>query len=155
MTESTTQATTLFTIGFTQKSAETFFTLLQKNQTRKVIDVRLNNRSQLAGFSKGRDLQYFLKTIADIDYEHRPELAPTKEILNRYKKENGSWSEYEHSFLQLLNQRDLKTLFNIDDLDHCCLLCSEPTADRCHRRLVAEEISRQLGSKRPANITHL
>ena len=143
-----TKPATLYTIGFTQKRAEEFFTLLQENQIRKVIDVRLNNRSQLAGFSKGRDLEYFLRTIGKIDYEHHPELAPSKEILNRYKKEKGSWEEYEHSFLQLLNSRRVDVFIHSNDLDHCCLLCSEPTAEQCHRRLVAEEICRhQSGSK--------
>ena len=68
----------LFTIGFTKKSAEGFFTNLSKAGVKRVIDIRLNNMSQLAGFTKRDDLRYFLRTICNIDYIHLPELAPNK-----------------------------------------------------------------------------
>ncbi len=133
----------LFTIGFTKKTAQDFFTLLKKNSIRKLIDIRLNNASQLAGFTKGNDLKYFLKEICDIEYIHDTELSPTKEILDDYKNNKISWYQYEIFFKSLLEERKinsmLKTKYN-NQLDKICLLCSEVTADKCHRRLVAEHI---------------
>ena len=105
---------------------------------KRLIDIRLNNESQLAGFTKKEDLRYFLKTIADIDYIYRPEFAPTKEMLNDYKKKRISWADYERLFADLLNQRKPEMLVTPSDLDNACLLCSEPKADQCHRRLVSE-----------------
>jgi uncharacterized protein (DUF488 family) len=128
----------LFTIGFTQKSAEQFFFLLQRAGVRHLIDTRLNNRSQLAGFSKADDLRFFLKAIGSIEYRHAPEMAPTQDMLDRYKKLKGSWHEYEIEFNALLEQRDLATHVRQEELDHACLLCSEHEPDHCHRRLVAE-----------------
>ena len=128
----------LYTIGFTQKKANYFFELLQKNNVSKIIDVRLNNNSQLAGFTKQDDLKYFLKTIANIDYIHLPILETTEEILKKYKKKEISWMQYELSFNQILEKRNPKTIISIDQLKNACLLCSEPEATHCHRRLVAE-----------------
>jgi uncharacterized protein (DUF488 family) len=125
----------VFTIGFTKKSARQFFEALRKAGVRKVVDIRLNNASQLAGFTKKEDLAYFLEAIG---YEHRPELAPTKEILDGYKKKNLTWQTYEERFAQLLAERGVETVLVPADLNHACLLCSEPRADKCHRRLVAE-----------------
>jgi uncharacterized protein (DUF488 family) len=131
----------LYTIGFTKKSAKDFFTLLKKSNVKKLIDIRLNNASQLAGFTKGNDLQYFLKEICDIEYIHDTELSPTKEILDDYKNKKISWSQYEILFKSLLEERKinsmLETKYN-NQFDNICLLCSEVTADKCHRRLVAE-----------------
>ncbi len=133
----------LYTIGFTKKSAKDFFTLLKKNNIRELIDIRLNNASQLAGFTKGNDLKYFLKEICDIEYIHDTELSPTKEILDDYKNKKISWSQYEMFFKSLLEERKissmLETKYN-NEFDNICLLCSEVTADKCHRRLVAEYI---------------
>ena len=131
-------AVRLFTMGFTQKSARQFFTQLIDAGVRRVVDVRLNNVSQLAGFTKRADLEYFLQQIGQIGYVHLPELAPTQELLDRYKKRRGSWAEYEAEFLQLMARRRIEEQLSPDLLDGGCLLCSESTPDRCHRRLVAE-----------------
>lgn len=98
----------LFTIGFTQKSAEEFFETLIKAGVRQVIDTRLNNVSQLAAFTKRKDLEYFLQKIANIKYIHLVELAPTKDILDAYKKNGGDWAVYENKFLQLMSQRQIE-----------------------------------------------
>lgn len=129
---------TLFTIGFTGKSAEEFFTRLQQAGVRRLIDTRLNNVSQLAGFAKRRDIEYFLKTICGIEYEHDTELAPTSDILDDYKKKRMTWDEYERRFNALLSERSPVEHNGRERFDHACLLCSEHEPDHCHRRLVAE-----------------
>jgi uncharacterized protein (DUF488 family) len=134
----------LFTIGFAGKSAQEFFELLQIAGVRRVLDVRLNNVSQLAAFTKQRDLEYFLRAIAGIAYEHLEQLAPTKEILDRYKHEQITWAEYERDFNLLLATRRPESSLTPEYLDRACLLCSEPTADQCHRRLVAEYLQHRL-----------
>lgn len=128
----------LFTIGFTKKNAETFFGKLGKAGVKKIIDIRLNNVSQLAGFAKKDDLIYFLKKICGCNYMHEPLLAPTKEILDGYKKKEIDWPEYQKQFNDLLKTRKAHTLVSSSELHKACLLCSEPTPDKCHRRLVAE-----------------
>lgn len=128
----------LYTIGFTGKKASEFFRLLEENQVKKVIDIRLNNKSQLAGFTKQGDFEFFLVKIAGIKYEYRPELAPDKQLLEDYQRKLISWEEYERRFLSLMNERRPEKSLNPEELHGSCLLCSEPTADRCHRRLVAE-----------------
>ncbi|MCQ2965956.1 MAG: DUF488 domain-containing protein [Alphaproteobacteria bacterium] len=133
----------IFTIGFTKKNAETFFELLKKNNVKKVIDVRLNNSSQLAGFSKGDDLCYFLKEIAKIDYIHMLEFAPTKEILDAYKKGTIDWKTYEQKYDLLMEKRHITTYITKKGEDFwkdTCLLCSEETPECCHRRLAAKKI---------------
>ncbi len=139
----TSHSITLFTIGFTGKSAEEFFERLHKAGVRRLVDIRLNNVSQLAGFTKKRDLEYFLRAIADIAYVHEPALAPTKDILDAYKKKRIDWSQYESHFKQLLESRRPHEQLTPGELDHACLLCSEPTAEHCHRRLVAEYLREQ------------
>ena len=129
------------TIGFTKKSAEEFFTALQKARVRRLLDVRLNNQSQLAGFSKRDDLAYFLKAILNIEYIHLSALAPTQEMLDAYKKAKGSWPEYEKRFLDLMAQREIERQFAPTLLDDGCLLCSEDKPHHCHRRLVAEYLN--------------
>ena len=130
---------TIFTIGFTKKSAETFFTLLKDAGVKRLVDVRLNNVSQLAGFSKKDDLRFFTKEICHIDYVHVPALAPTADILDPYKKQkNGDWSLYERQFLALMASRRIEETVPREVLDGACLLCSEETPEHCHRRLVAE-----------------
>ena len=128
----------LYTIGFTKKKAEQFFNTLKKVKVKRIVDVRLNNVSQLAGFAKRDDLNYFLKTICNIDYIHFPELAPNKEILDNFKKKKGDWSSYQTSFLKLIKNRQIVNKYDRKIYDGDCLLCSEDTTDNCHRRLLAE-----------------
>lgn len=135
------QAINLFTIGFTQKSAEQFFDTLIKAGVRRVIDTRLNNVSQLAGFAKRKDLEYFLRKIGNIEYVHILDLAPTQDILDDYKKKKGDWDVYEQKFLELMRSRQIERKVSPDILDCGCLLCSEPKPHKCHRRLVAEYLS--------------
>lgn len=143
---------TIFTIGFTKKSARSFFELLQRAGVRRVVDIRLNNESQLAGFTKKGDLEYFLKEIGGIEYSHRPELAPTKEILDGYKRKKITWADYEQRFLLLLQERRAEELVTPAYLDKACLLCSEYKPDKCHRRLVAEYLRSKWGN---VEIRHL
>ena len=135
----------LFTIGFTQKSAERFFTLLKNAGVKRVLDIRLNNRSQLAGFSKSDDLAYFLAVIGGIGYRHVVELAPTQPLLDKARKGKGSWYSFEKSFLKLMEQRGAEKVVDRKELADACLLCSEHEPDHCHRRLVAEYLERELG----------
>jgi uncharacterized protein (DUF488 family) len=132
----------IFTIGFTNKKAQDFFEKLRASNVKRVVDVRLNNISQLAGFSKKDDLKYFLHAIAGIDYVHVPELAPTKELLDAYKKFKGGWSVYEKGFLDLMKRRRIEATLARDLIDEGCLLCSEDKPHHCHRRLVAEYLQR-------------
>lgn len=136
----------IFTIGFTKKSAERFFTTLQRAGVERLIDVRLNNSSQLAGFAKKHDLPYFLRAICDIEYVHLPELAPTAELLDSYKKRKGDWSVYERAFLELMAERRVEDTIPHDLMDRACLLCSEDQPEHCHRRLVAEYLQRTWGN---------
>lgn len=142
----------LFTIGFTKKSAQQFFETLIKSGVKRVIDTRLNNVSQLAGFTKRTDFEYFLHEIGNIDYIHRLDLAPTQDILDKYKKNGKDWQTYEEQFLQLIQQRQIEEKISPDILDGACLLCSEPTPHHCHRRLVAEYLLNQWGN---IKISHL
>jgi uncharacterized protein (DUF488 family) len=129
----------IFTIGFTKKSAAQFFGILKKHGIKRLIDVRLNNVSQLAGFTKKDDLQFFLKEICGAAYVHEPLLAPTQEMLDTYKKAKGDWAEYEVKFLELITQRKIETCVERSLFDRpAVLLCSEPTPEHCHRRIVAE-----------------
>ena len=132
----------LFTIGFTQKSAEEFFTLLMKAGVKRVLDIRLNNKSQLAGFSKSEDLEFFLKAIGNIGYRHVVEMAPTQPLLDKARKGNGSWDGFEKQFLALMRQRKIEKLLDEKVLSGACLLCSEHEPEHCHRRLVAEYLQR-------------
>jgi uncharacterized protein (DUF488 family) len=133
----------LYTIGFTQKSAQEFFESLRSQQIQVLIDIRLRPAGQLAGFAKQEDLPYFLERLADgCQYLHLPELAPTKEILDGYRTDHD-WPGYAASFEALLDERDIphivdRSLFEKYD---CCLLCSEATPEKCHRRLVAERLA--------------
>ncbi|MFO1500938.1 MAG: DUF488 domain-containing protein [Verrucomicrobiota bacterium] len=134
------------TIGFTHKNAQEFFNRLQKAGVKRVVDVRLNNVSQLAGFSKRDDLKYFLKSILGIDYVHTPILAPTQGILDEYKKSKGSWEAYEQKFLQLMREREIEKKIAKELVEEGCLLCSEDKPHHCHRRLVAEYLKRHWGN---------
>ena len=115
----------LYTIGFTQKGAKTFFNLLTNSKVKRLVDIRLNNVSQLAGFAKREDLKFFAQEICQIDYVHIPDLAPTKEILDDYKKYGGDWNVYEDSFFNLMEKRGVENTINNELLDQGCLLCSE------------------------------
>ncbi len=128
----------LFTIGFAGKSAEKFFTLLRSNGVKKIVDTRINNVSQLAGYAKGSDLKFFAEEIGQISYEHNIDLAPTKELLSKYRDKKMSWGEYEIDYLNLLDSRKIVQKLNVDTLHENCLLCSEHTPEKCHRRLLAE-----------------
>ena len=128
----------VFTIGFTKSSAEGFFSRLKGANVKRVLDVRLNNRSQLAGFAKRDDLQYFLKELGGIEYAHAPILAPTQEILDALKKHKGPWEEYERDFVALMRERRIEEKLSREELDGACLLCSEHQPHHCHRRLVVE-----------------
>lgn len=141
----------VFTIGFSQKSAEEFFALLTKNGVKKLIDIRLNNKSQLAGFANVTHLPYFLK-LHSIDYEYRPELAPSKELLNDYKNKVVDWEQYEKVYNKLLEDRSVLKDISVQDFDSAAFLCSEPTADMCHRRLFAEYLAEHFED---INIKHL
>ena len=133
---------TLYTIGFTQKTAEQFFNLIKNNQIELLVDIRLNNKSQLAGFSKGEDLKYFLNEICNCKYEHCVEYAPAKDTLDRYKKGKIGWDEYVSEYIPLMQSRKApqKFLKKFAGINNVCLLCSEPTPEQCHRRLIAEMI---------------
>jgi uncharacterized protein (DUF488 family) len=129
------------TIGFTKTTAEGFFERLLKAGVKKVLDVRLHNTSQLAGFAKADDLTYFLKKIGGIQYVHEPLLAPTDPMLKAYKKEKGDWRAYEERFFALMAERQIEKRLKPDVFDGACLLCSEDTPHHCHRRLVCEYLN--------------
>ena len=135
----------LFTIGFTKKSARTFFETLRQSGAKRVIDVRLNNVSQLAGFAKKQDLAYFLEALCGMEYIHLPILAPTQEMLDAYKKEKGEWPDYEKAFLALMEERKIEENVSREVIEDGCLLCSEDKPHHCHRRLVAEYLDRTWG----------
>ncbi len=143
----------LSTIGFTKTSAERFFGRLKDAGVRRVIDVRLNNTSQLAGFAKARDIEYFLKALGGIEYSHEPLLAPSQAIFDAYRKRKGSWAEFERRFLGLMEERKIETRLDPSLFDRGCLLCSEDKAHHCHRRLVAEYLADRWDT--PIRITHL
>ena len=135
----------IYTIGFTQKKAESFFELLRRSNVTTLIDVRLNNVSQLAGFAKRDDLRFFLKELCNASYIHMPEWAPTKDILNAYKKKIITWEAYEDKFLNLMAQRSIEKNIDPKILEHGCLLCSEHEPHQCHRRLVVEYLNDHAG----------
>ncbi len=141
----------LYTIGFFQKSAGEFFKILKSNNVIRLIDIRLNNKSQLAGFSNVKHLPYFLK-IHHIEYLYRPDFAPSKELLNGYKNKSISWQEYEIEYRKILNQRNIIEKIDWNIFNDSVLLCSEPTAKQCHRRLLAEYLAQ---NKTDIEIIHL
>lgn len=144
----------IFTIGFTKTTAENFFGRLKANRVERLLDVRLYNRSQLAGFAKEKDLTFFLRELVGAKYEHAPLLAPDQEILDAYKKKGAMpWAEYERRFLSLMKRRAIETELDRADFEpRTVLLCSEHTADQCHRRLVAEYLAEHWGG---IEIVHL
>ncbi len=142
----------IFTLGYAGKNAREFFTILIQAGVRKVIDVRLYNTSQLAGFTKRQDIEYFLQAIVGAEYIHLPIMAPTKQLLNDYKKELVNWQEYEKQFKSIITQRQIEKHLIPQDMDMSCFLCSEAKADNCHRRLVAEYLAEHWQN---ASIYHL
>ncbi|EAO9809061.1 DUF488 family protein [Escherichia coli] len=144
----------IHTIGFTKKTAEHFFNALKKNGVIRIIDTRLNNYSQLSGFAKAKDLEFFLKKICDIDYVYRSELAPTKKILDDYKDKKITWEQYSIEYLSLMEQRLISSKLSGIDVDNGCLLCSEDKPHHCHRRLLAEYLKQQWSNQK-TNINHI
>lgn len=142
----------LCTIGFTGKTAEDFFARLRDARVKRILDVRLNNTGQLAGFSKRDDLKFFTKQILGADYMHLPLLAPTQEMLDEYRKEKRGWDVYESNFRKLMAEREIEKTLERDLLDGGCLLCSEDKPHYCHRRIVAEYLSEKWGD---VEVTHL
>ena len=143
----------IYSIGFTQKTAEQFFGALKRAGIERLLDVRLNNTSQLAGFAKREDLEFFLRQICGASYVHDPLLAPKQDMLDAYKTNKGSWAEYETRFLSLMAEREIekrleKSLFAAPT----ALLCSEPTAEHCHRRLILDYLREKWGD---FTISHL
>ncbi|MBR2102995.1 MAG: DUF488 domain-containing protein [Prevotella sp.] len=144
---------TLFTIGFTKKSAEIFFGLLRKNNVKKLVDVRISNSSQLAGFAKGKDLEFFVKEICHVPYQHITDFAPTKELLDKWHKQEVTWEEYVVIYNSLLKERGVLRKYGVNQFDGACFLCSEETPDNCHRRLLAEFMKKH--SAEDVRIVHL
>ncbi len=143
----------LYTIGFTKKSAEHFFSLLRNNNVRSLVDVRISNSSQLAGFAKGCDLAFFVKEICNITYRHITDFAPTKELLDKWHKGEVSWAQYEDIYSQILKERNIMLKYGVKQFDGACFLCSEDSPEQCHRRLLAEYMKRL--SKEEVKIIHL
>jgi len=143
----------LYTIGTNKKNAEDFFAILTNNKIEKLLDIRINNKSQLLGFSKGQDLKYFCERCHNIKYEHIPLFAPTKELLKRYQKDHD-WPSYKNDFIRILTSRPIAQIFQkiAENSSNICLLCSESQSDKCHRKLVAEYIS---GLLKNIKISHL
>ncbi len=133
----------IYTIGFTRKPAARFFSLLGDNAVRLLVDIRLRPDGQLAGFAKRLDLPYFLEQLVDCGYRHMDRFAPTDEILTDYRR-NRDWSAYVRRFEALMDERDVPAAIDRALFEDClcCLLCSEATPERCHRRLVAERLAR-------------
>ncbi len=142
----------VYTIGFTKKSASDFFGMLRQSGAKRLVDVRLNNVSQLAGFAKKGDLEYFLQELCRIKYFHLPELAPTQEMLDAYRKEHKDWDRYEREYLALMDERRISKKGIKRVISNSALLCSEDKPDHCHRRLVAEYLNRHWGN---VEINHL
>ena len=142
----------IFTIGFTKTTAQNFFDRLRDSGARKLVDVRLNNVSQLAGFAKKDDLRFFANELCNMSYRHEPDMAPTKDILDDFKKRKEmTWEDYETRFIDLMRHRQIEKM-KPDDLDGSCLLCSEDKPHHCHRRLVAEYLQKEWGN---VKIVHL
>ena len=133
----------LYTIWFTQKSAEDFFTLLQKNWVKTLLDTRINNKSQLAWFTKHPDLEFFLRQFW-IDYIYEPLFAPTPELLSAYRKKEVNWDQYVVIYNKLISDRCVEKIMEKYPLDKTCILCSEATPEHCHRRLLAVYLVKKL-----------
>ena len=144
---------TLYTIGFTKKSAEQFFNLLRNNGVKQLVDVRISNSSQLAGFAKGKDLEFFTNEICHIPYKHIVDFAPTKQLLDQWHKHEVTWPEYIEIYTNILKSREIIKKHGVKAFDSTCFLCSEDSPEQCHRRLLAEYM--QEHSKEKVHIIHL
>lgn len=142
----------LFTIGFTQKSAQDFFSRLKSAGVKTVIDTRLNRTSQLSGFAKESDLRFFVRELCNADYRVEASFAPTEPMLKAYKSGKSTWDEYESEFKSLIASRRIERVFDRGQLQSACLLCSEDQPHHCHRRLVAEYLRETLGG---IDVVHL
>ena len=142
----------VFTIGFTRKPARRFFELVRDSGAKRIVDVRLNNRSQLSGFAKKDDLAYFLAEICGVEYVHAPHLAPTADMLKAYRNGRMDWATYERRFLDLMRERRIAETTPKSLVAEGCLLCSEDQPHHCHRRLVAEYLGDRWGG---IDIDHL
>ncbi len=146
---------TLYTIGFTKTSARHFFERLRDANVETVLDTRLNRESQLSGFAKEKDLEYFLAALTGIRYAVIGVLAPTSSILRDYRSKRMSWDQYEHAYKVLLNERQAERAFDLNLLRNGCLLCSEDMPTKCHRRLAADYLRERLSGKTEITIVHL
>lgn len=144
---------TLYTIGFTKKNAAEFFNLLRDNHVKQLVDVRISNSSQLAGFAKGKDLEFFVKEICHIPYKHITDFAPTKDLLDKWHKKEVTWREYEDIYTSMLKERDILRKYGLKAFEGACFLCSEETPENCHRRLLAEYLKKH--SAEEVKIVHL
>ena len=143
----------VYTIGFTKRTAAEFFGALKRAGVKRLLDVRLKNSSQLAGFTKKDDLPFFLKGLCGAEYVHEPLLAPTQELLDGYKKKKGSWQDYERRFLQLMEQRRIEEKIDRRQFEvPTVLLCSETTAEHCHRRLILEYLGKKWGGVKAVHL---
>ena len=136
----------IHTIGFTKKPASEFFELLRAAKVRRVLDIRLNNVSQLAGFAKRDDLAFFVKELLSGEYVHETRLAPTQEMIDKYRKHRDTWKEFELAFTELMRKRRVEDILDRASFSTpTVLLCSEATADRCHRLIVADYLGKEWG----------
>ena len=143
----------LFTIGFTGKSAEKFFGLLEASKASKLIDIRINRTSQLAGFAKEQDLKFFLPKLAGIQYLVREDLAPTKELLASYRDKKIQWEQFAEEYQELVKGRGVFSKFSPEEFDNSVLLCSENEPEKCHRSLLAGLIFQQYPNFQITNLT--
>jgi uncharacterized protein (DUF488 family) len=141
------------TIGFTKTTAENFFGRIRAAGVKRVLDVRLHNTSQLAGFAKSDDLAYFLETICGTGYRHEPLLAPTEAIMTDFKKNKGDWNVFRSDFMDLMAEREIQHHLKPESFDGSCLLCSEDRPHQCHRALVCDYLNGKWGGR--LSIRHL
>jgi len=144
--------TKLYTMGFTKKSAEDFFTILGKNNVEKILDIRLNNDSHLSSFARKKHLPFLLERILRCKYDHLPILAPTDKLFQGYKKKTITWPDYKKRFMDLMDERKPENFITEAQLHNACFLCSEPSPEGCHRRLAAEYFAKKISGIR---IKHL
>ena len=136
----------LFTIGFTGKSAEKFFALLESSKANKLIDIRINRTSQLAGFAKEQDLEFFLPKLVGMQYQVWDDLAPTKELLASYRDKEILWEDFAQKYQDLIKVRGTLEKSSQTDFENAVLLCSEREPEKCHRTLLAELITKKFPS---------
>ena len=142
----------LYTIGFTGKSAEQFFTLVSETKASRLIDIRINRTSQLAGFAKEQDLKFFIPELTNMDYVVREDLAPTKDLLASYRRQDIAWEQFAERYEQLLRERVLQNALSREDFSNSILLCSEKEPEKCHRTLLANILIEQFPSLEIVNL---